>query len=123
MKRTICLLFAITLGLLGQHALAGNGSSNKHGINNWKKQDKQYHFQWSNNKPWNSKKGWRSAKNDKFWKDNGKRGGHGGFNGKKAHSVPELDASVAPLAGLLLTGLLAAGVERRRRQKLKTINS
>ena len=38
-----------------------------------------------------------------------------------AHSVPELDSNAAPLAGLLLTGLLAAGYERRRRKQLKTI--
>lgn len=32
-----------------------------------------------------------------------------------AQSVPELDASTAPLAAFLLVGLLAAGIERRRK--------
>lgn len=34
----------------------------------------------------------------------------------KPKSVPELDSATAPLAALLLGGLMAAGVERRRRK-------
>jgi len=35
---------------------------------------------------------------------------------KPSNAVPELDAATAPLAALLLSGLLAAGAERRRRK-------
>lgn len=65
------------------------------------------------------------------WTNNNRRGG--GHNGRGHHggghhwgghgnphnprSVPELDGAMAPLAGVLIAGLLAAGAERRRRRK------
>ncbi|NNJ73444.1 MAG: hypothetical protein HKP09_09710 [Enterobacterales bacterium] len=37
------------------------------------------------------------------------------------NSVPEMDVTVAPLAGFLLVGLVAAGYERRRRINIKNV--
>ena len=60
------------------------------------------------NKKWKKKwkkklKKWKKIKNKKKPKPTPK-------------AVPELDSATAPLAALLLGGLLAAGVERRRRK-------
>ncbi|MGH1486712.1 MAG: hypothetical protein ACRBCI_10870 [Cellvibrionaceae bacterium] len=56
------------------------------------------------NKKWKKKlKKWKKIKNKKKPTPTPK-------------AVPELDSATAPLAALLLGGLLAAGVERRRRK-------
>lgn len=50
--------------------------------------------------------------------DHGDNGGDmGGDMGGDAHSVPELNAASAPLVASLAAGLLALGMERRRRRK------
>lgn len=124
MKTIIHMILVTSLCLLGTQALATNYNngwnnsykkySNKH-YGNQKKN--QYNFKWSQNNHWNKKQSWRNASKGNGWH-------HGGsWNGRQTHAVPELDSNVAPLAGLLLSGLLAAGFERRRRKQLKRLEN
>ena len=129
MKVLIQLLLISAISFFGHQAAANNqgfawdNSHKKQHSNNFsKKQQKQYNFRWSDNR--NNRNSWRSANNGRSGWNNGNSGGHNGWqSGRQAHSVPELDTNVAPLAGLLLGGLLAAGFEKRRRKQLKTIKN
>lgn len=131
MKTIFKVILICSLSLFGQHALATgnqNGWNNSYqkysNKNHLKQKQNNHHFKWSNKGSWNNKNSWQSTNNGKGWKNGHNGGGHGGwYGGKKAHAVPELDTNVAPLAGLLLSGLLAAGFERRRRKQLKTLEN
>jgi len=80
--------------------------------------DKSYSawFSWFSSKPKHKKKhhGWKNKKHNAYYNHKNKKK----HNQPKAKGVPELDAATAPLAVLLLGGLLAAGAERRRRKSL-----
>lgn len=97
LSQLFILLIAVTVG---SQAYAGNHNSG------WKNSNKNY-----SSKGWKGNKNKSGYKNNKCWKNPNKK--------SCAQSVPELDAAAAPIAGLLLTGLLAAGYERRRKLKAK----
>lgn len=126
MKILLQLILMTSLCLLGSQVFANNhnGSNNSYkkysNSHSGKQPQKQYNFRWSQN----------SGKQNGGWYASNNRGGHHGsgngggwHHGRQTHAVPELDANVAPLAGLLLSGLLAAGYERRRRKQLKTLKN
>lgn len=46
-------------------------------------------------------------------------GGGGGNHGGSGHTVPELDGATGPIAFALLGGIVAIGLERRRRKNQK----
>ena len=60
----------------------------------------------------------RGVKKLRRWRQRGNGGGWRNRGGN-SRSVPEMDVTVAPLAGTLLLGLMAAGYERRRRIQIK----
>lgn len=126
MKLILQFILIISLCSLATHASANNRN------NGWNHSQDRYNFQWSQNNRWSSNNGWNNGvRNNQHsqnrWNSNrgGNNHGHSGgwHSSSQAHSVPELDSTTAPLAGLLLSGLLAAGYERRRRVKLKTIRN
>jgi|GEM_PF-5920159 len=139
MKTFIHVILMASFYLLSSNALATNHNYswnhsksktiNQKYINDLKSQ-RNYNFQWSNKSPSGSSSrfssysysssGSSSASASAYSSSSG--GGYArSWTSTNAHSVPELDSNAAPLAGLLLTGLLAAGYERRRRKQLKTI--
>lgn len=60
-----------------------------------------------------SRSGWRSWRIWRWWRSYRP---HQPRPNTNPRAVPELDAAIAPLAVMLLGGLVAAGVERRRRK-------
>lgn len=140
MKRFIHVILMTSLYIASNHALATNHNyydlyksqskySNHKSIKDLKSQA-NYNYQWTNKSPISSSSRFSSYSYSSSGLSSASASAYSSSSGSSytrswtstnTHSVPELDTNAAPLAGLLLTGLLAAGYERRRRKQLKTI--